>query len=264
LLVCGNEACRLPIVKQTVSLRCLVTCIFDKTDRAAGSLLCWLGGSNLPPMSQFQYKKSYRRNLPHIQPPGATFFVTFRLAGSLPQSVIAQWQREREWLNHLAETNPSYFEQVKTDFERAWFAKFERILDGAAIGPTWLRNERIAAIVNESLHHRDGKVYRLDAFSIMANHVHTAFKPLPIGQSEDGSYSYQALSTIMQSLKGYTAYKANQLLGQAGEFWAHESYDHWIRDYAEWQRIVAYVLNNPLKAGYVKRWQDWKWNYRRV
>ncbi len=32
----------------------------------------------------------------------------------------------------------------------------------------------------------------------------------------------------------------------------------------EWHRIVAYVLNNPLKAGYVKRWQDWKWNYRRV
>jgi len=40
----------------------------------------------------------------------------------------------------------------------------------------------------------------------------------------------------MQSLKGYTAFKANQLLGCEGEFWAHESYDHWIRDDDEWQR----------------------------
>ena len=213
-------------------------------------------------MSQFQYKKTYRRNLPHIQPRGATFFITFRLAGSLPQSLIDQWQKERQWLLHVAQTNPSYFAQVKDDFERGWFAKFERILDGSAEGPVWLSDERIAAIVNESLHHRDGKVYRLDAFSIMANHVHTVIKPLRRVEKED--LAYHALSTIMQSLKGYTAYQANQLLGREGEFWAHESYDHWIRDHDEWQRIVAYVLNNPVKAGYVKRWQDWKWNYRRV
>ncbi len=67
----------------------------------------------------------------------------------------------------------------------------------------------------------------------------------------------------MQSLKGYTALNANQILNRKGEFWAHESYDHWTRDNAEWQRTVAYVLNNPLKASLVDRWQDWRWNYRR-
>ena len=140
--------------------------------------------------------------------------------------------------------------------------KFERILDGHAVGPTWLRDDRIAAIVNESLHYRDGKVYRLDAFSIMANHVHAVVKPLLI--TEGGGTTYHSLSSIMQSLKGYTAFKANRILCREGEFWAHESYDHWIRDFDEWQRIVAYVLNNPLKAGYVERWQDWRWNYCRV
>jgi putative transposase len=49
-------------------------------------------------MGHFDYKRSYRRNLPHLQPAGATFFVTFRLAGSLPKSVVEQWQNEREWL----------------------------------------------------------------------------------------------------------------------------------------------------------------------
>jgi len=216
---------------------------------------------NLPLMSHFDYKSSYHRNLPHIQPPGATLFVTFRLAGSLPQCVIAQWQKEQRWLRHLAKTNPSHHERVEAEFERKWFAKFEEILDGASIGPVWLSDERIADIVVGSLRHRDGEVYRLDAFSIMTNHVHAVIKPHPLPGEEDLE---QSLSTIMQSLKGYTSFNCNQLLGREGEFWAHESYDHWIRDDDEWHRIVAYVLNNPLKAGYVKRWQDWKWNYRRV
>jgi hypothetical protein len=67
----------------------------------------------------------------------------------------------------------------------------------------------------------------------------------------------------MQSLKGFTAHECNLLLGREGESWAHESYDHYIRDNDERCRIVAYVLNNPVKAGYVKDWRAWKWNYRR-
>ena len=187
--------------------------------------------------------------------------MTFRLAGSLPQNVLSQWRQEREWLEHLARTNVNHYEQIKGDFERAWFAKFELLLDGAIEGPVWLSDERVASQVAEALHYRHGKVYRLDAFTIMANHVHTVIKPLP---ADNGGDEYHSLAAIMQSLKGYTAFKANRLLGREGELWAHESYDHWIRDDVEWQRTVAYVLNNPLRAGYVERWQDWKWSYRRV
>ena len=39
-------------------------------------------------MNQFEYRPNYRRHLPHMQPPGASIFVTGRLAGSLPQEVI--------------------------------------------------------------------------------------------------------------------------------------------------------------------------------
>jgi len=65
---------------------------------------------------------------------------------------------ERQWLLHVAKINPSHHEQVKADFERVWLAKFERILDCAGVGPVWLRDERVAAIVDESFHYRDGKV----------------------------------------------------------------------------------------------------------
>jgi len=33
-------------------------------------------------------KDYYKRNLPHYQPAGGEYFVTFRLANSLPQEVI--------------------------------------------------------------------------------------------------------------------------------------------------------------------------------
>ena len=65
----------------------------------------------------------------------------------------------------------------------------------------------------------------------------------------------------MQSLKGYTARKANLLLERSGVFWQPESYDHVIRDANEWRRIITYVLNNPVKAGLVDTWEKWQWSY---
>ena len=74
---------------------------------------------------------------------------------------------------------------------------------------------------------------------------------------------YHSLGSIMHSLKGYTALKANQILEREGQFWAHESSDHSVRNIDEWNRIVAYVLNNPVKVGFVQHWSDWPWSYRR-
>jgi REP-associated tyrosine transposase len=71
------------------------------------------------------------------------------------------------------------------------------------------------------------------------------------------------LDVIMKSLKGYTAWECNRALGGKGTFWQPESYDHIVRDSEEFHRIVNYVLNNPVKAGLVKDWRDWKWNYQR-
>jgi hypothetical protein len=79
-------------------------------------------------MGHFDYKTSYRRNLPHLQPRGVTIFVTFRLAGSLPASLIDQWQEERKWLAHLEHSNPTYFAHVATNFERSWFRKISIII----------------------------------------------------------------------------------------------------------------------------------------
>ena len=241
-------------------------------------------------MSQDEFKSFYRRNLPHIQIPGATFFVTFQLAGSIPQHVLAQWRTEklqfdREKSRLLRLQNDSGHESTQQihleqrdkqlEWRRQWFRKFEKTLDSAENGPVWLKDDRIAKEVTESLHYRDGKMYCLDAYCIMANHVHVVFTPLAMGSSrtevvnsaentpQTKNLCYNPLSTILQSLKGYTARKANRLLGRSGVFWQRESYDHVVRDATEWQRIIAYVLNNPVKAGLVDRWEKWQWNYCR-
>lgn len=65
----------------------------------------------------------------------------------------------------------------------------------------------------------------------------------------------------MHSLKRNTAKRANQLLKRKGAFWEHESFDHYIRNRAEWKRIVKYVLENPVKAGIVTSWEEWPLNY---
>lgn len=249
-------------------------------------------------MNRLEYKPSYRRNLPHIQPPEATLFVTFRLDGSIPESALEEWRIEKKQLEMTllrwaaispkgTVPDPVKVAELKLNHHRRWFKKFEALLDGAATGPVWLKDERLAEIVDEALHHRDGDVYRLDAFCVMSNHVHVVFAPylteamvkelmensirrkrdpdnpfLPADADEDTMKV--VLAAIMKSLKNWTAHECNRVLGRKGQFWQHESYDHVVRSQVEWERIVDYVMNNPVKAGLVEKAEDWKWSYRRL
>jgi REP element-mobilizing transposase RayT len=137
-------------------------------------------------LTQFEFKQVYGRNLPHIQPPGATLFVTFRLAGTIPRSVLEEWLRDKRRLEsermRRESAGPAIDPDVATEerlaFQRRWFRRFETLLHAGRVGPVWLKEDRVAEIVREALHHRDGRVYRLDAFCIMPNHVHVVFAPL--------------------------------------------------------------------------------------
>jgi len=209
-------------------------------------------------MSTLEYQAFYRRHLPHVQLPGATLFITFRLAGSIPVAVLEQLRDEADLVEATLARIADPEERAQQAYleQRRMFGKWDMALDTAQNGPFWLRDPRIANLVAESLHHRDGQVYDLDAFCIMPNHVHVVFTPLP---KADGTY--HAMSAIMHSLKRYTAREANLVLGRSGSFWQHENYDHVVRDEAELRRIILYVVHNPVKAGLVEHWEDWKWTY---
>src|SRR5262249_20088537 len=111
-------------------------------------------------MDTLKYKQFYRRNLPHIQPLGATFFVTFRLEGSIPKVVVDRISSEGNRLAVvLSHKTGSQQAEGRMDILRTIFVMTENCLDAAKFGPTWLKREDVAEVVKEGLHYRDGKVY---------------------------------------------------------------------------------------------------------
>ena len=145
------------------------------------------------------------------------------------------------------------------------FAFLDAILDKAEEGPLWLKEERIADLMQEVLLQRYAELYTLWAYVVMANHVHVLLQPrLLTDKTEDepkDEKDYVKLSKVTQSLKGYTSLEANRMLQRTGKtFWQAETYDHWVRDEAEFQRIVKYIENNPVKAGLVEKPEDWQWS----
>jgi len=217
------------------------------------------------------YREFYRRYLPHWQPSEAALFVTFRLAGSIPQSVIEELLKEREIeLRKLTRiTDQTQRERQGDRDNRRSFGRWDEALDQSSAGPRWLCQPDIAEIVVEALHYRDGKFYDLLAYCIMPNHVHMVFTVARIdnpgyirSQIEISANDNPVpLQSIMQSLKRHTARRANIILGRQGAFWQEEYYDHVARDSEELDRIIQYVLNNPVKAGFVEKWEDWRWSY---
>ena len=119
----------------------------------------------------------YRRNLPHWQPPDATFFVTWRLDGSLPRAALERMEEMRRFLNReAARPQKSEAEGQIRRFKKL-FALYDSLLDQADSGPLWLKNEGVAAVVEDALLSRYAQMYKLWAYVLMANHVHVFLQP---------------------------------------------------------------------------------------
>ncbi|MGH9653723.1 MAG: transposase [Bryobacteraceae bacterium] len=170
-----------------------------------------------------------RRRLPHIYPDSTSLFVTWSLHGVLPPSFSAR---------------PGKLSDGQA------FVWMDRQLDTARSGRMWLRQPALARLIVESIHKgvQLGH-YELFAGVVMANHVHILIRP------------HIDPSRLLKPLKGSTAREANKLLRRTGEpFWQKESYDHWVRNQAEFDRIRAYIENNPVKAGLVQLPEEYPWS----
>ena len=160
--------------------------------------------------------------LPHFDAEGLTQFITFRLADSMPQNVLDKWRLELEQ-NEITDA----------DFRR----RIEHYLD-QNYGAGYLRDERIATGLQETLLKWDGERYNLIAWTIMPTHGHLLLTPIRPA----------TVSEIMHSIKSFTAHEANRILGRKGSFWAKEYFDRYIRDYKHFASTIAYIENNPVKA----------------
>jgi REP element-mobilizing transposase RayT len=176
------------------------------------------------------------RNLPHWEQEGRTYFVTFRLADSLPQEKLRQWVAEREQWSR-AHPEP-HTDAQRAEYEQLFTERMQEWLD-AGSGECWLAGAGVARVIETTLRHFEGERYRLGAFVIMPNHVHVLVTPL------GGS----SIVDILHSWKSYSANQINQLLDRQGTVWQSESFDHIVRNEDALSRFEEYIRENPARAG---------------
>jgi REP element-mobilizing transposase RayT len=195
-----------------------------------------------PPLSQLfqpfdpsQPVDITQRNLPHWQQEGVPYFVTFRLADSLPQAKLQQWHQEKEaWLKR---NPPPWSEAQQAEYAEQFPHRLNEWLDAGA-GSCLLKEATAGKIVEDALHHFDGERYSLDHYVVMPNHVHALVAPQPGFKLPD----------ILHSWKSFTAHQINKALHRKGTLWFDESYDHIVRSRQQLEFYRAYIRENPQKA----------------
>jgi REP element-mobilizing transposase RayT len=212
-------------------------------------------------------KTRYRNRLPHIQPVGGSFFITFRLYNSLSKQLLKKIQREAEEEKFclLSMADDEERRKLETDLRQRYFNLLEKELEKGSGGNHWLSDQQVANIVQEELFKWDGIYYDLLCFTIMSNHVHmvidTSVQLLNEEVYLDIENNYVQLDQILKRIKGSTACRCNRVLSRSGQFWDRESWDVLIRNQRMLQNVITYTLENSVKAGLVKCWRDYKWSY---
>lgn len=166
-----------------------------------------------------------RGYLPHCDADGLVQHIVFRLADSLPASVLAK---------------------MATIDKMKRLTACDRLLDSGG-GAATLSVPQAAQIVVESLLRFDGERYALLAWCVMPNHAHVVIEPL-------GDHP---LSAIVKSWKAFSAARINQIEGRSGRFWAPEYFDRYMRSEAHLMATIAYIENNPVAAGLCERPDQW-------
>ena len=184
------------------------------------------------------YSRGY---LPHWDHPGMIQSINFRLADSVPGGVVEKWE------NELALTSQPESQRA-TELRR----RIEEYLD-AGHGECWLRRPELSQLVEGALLHFDTQRYRLLAWCVMPNHVHALI------ETKEG----YPLAEVLHSWKSFTGSQANTHLGRRGDFWQREYLDRFVRNAGHYEAVVAYIEENPVKAGLAKIKTQWPWSSAR-
>jgi REP element-mobilizing transposase RayT len=185
-----------------------------------------------PPTIRF-----WRGQLPHWEVMDADYFITMRLAGTLPHFLKDELKQIIKDANGRGYWNTS----------RKYFVKMEAWLDNDYTNMILIQDQ-IANIITSTFEIYESKgICKFYSYVIMPNHIHWFFRPLN-----------QSMSEIIQNIKRITARMANQSLGRTGRrFWQKEWFDHWSRTPEESEKIIQYIRNNPVKAGLVAKPEEW-------
>jgi len=173
--------------------------------------------------------------LPHWQQNGATYFVAFRLADSVPTHLRTQWEDERKaWLQFHPEP---WNIETEQEYHKRFTVAIERWLD-AGYGSCVLRLVDCARIVDNALRHFDRQRLALISSVVMPNHVHAL-----LIQNAD-----HPLEHLLHSWKAFSSRNINRLGGRSGTLWQRSYFDRLVRDEKHFRNCVHYIRRNPEKA----------------
>ena len=181
-----------------------------------------------------EIKKSGNR-LPHWQQDGATYFLTFRLADSIPVSRLDEWREKRNFWQ-LDHPKP-WSKETEGEYHKLFSTRIDQLLD-QGLGSCLLGDPVNSATVAGAFHCFDHKRYLLHAWVIMPNHVHLL---LSLGESID-------LGETISSWKRFTATKINRTRNGSGQLWQKDYFDRMIRDWDHFISVARYLRKNPVKA----------------
>jgi len=218
------------------------------------------------------------RRLPHWDLPGATYFITSCLYGSIPASGLLDLAQFRSKLEAMRRPASVPTEQWTIDCWKRTFARCDDWLDRRP-AVRHFSDPVLALIAANACRYWAGRRYDLLAYVVMPSHIHWVFRPYDLGQIDVGQVgnlpqrdvgqvanlpsSRSPRSRIMHTFKLYTARQCNRLLSRRGAFWQNESYDHCVRDDEELERIIHYVEQNPVHAGLVRAAEEWEFSSAR-
>jgi putative transposase len=188
---------------------------------------------------------SYERHLPHWRMLGACYLTTFRLNDSLPADFLQEMQDQlKMWKQRLLEAAakhegrlPAEEQSAWIEFQRGHLLKLESLLDEGH-GECLLRNEGHRQLVEDTLHHFEGRRCELMAFVIMPNHVHALCRPL----------TGQDVEKLTGSWKRHSSESLNRMTRRRGRLWQQETFDRIIRDADHFRQAIRYIAKNPVQA----------------
>ncbi|MBL9188293.1 MAG: transposase [Opitutaceae bacterium] len=194
----------------------------------------------------FVHTTRFRRGkLPHWEVEGGRYFVTVRLADSLPHEVVARLQEIHCALSAIEPASEQF-----AALQRQYFRTLEKYLD-AGTGSCALGDPRCAQLIAKELTALADWAVEAPHFTIMPNHWHALLVPR--------TGCVHSLGQVMKRLKGRTAKRLRSIGGGGGAVWQREWFDRWMRDDSEWEKTIAYIHNNPVKAGLAATWQEHPW-----
>lgn len=210
-------------------------------------------------------KTTYHRNLPHFQPIGEKFFITFRLYDAFFDKMIKEIiEKKNAKIQTLIKLKPQGYSNEIKFLRKQTLILIDKLLDNSRDCICHLSNDEIATVVEKKLHQYNNHLYRLIAYTIMPNHVHLVIDTsIQIENIDEEMFetNYIQLYDILQYIKGGSAFEANKILMRKGQFWQRESVDHIVKDDVELNNIIHYILQNPVKANLIEDWKLWKHSY---